>query len=76
MAGNDHQDSIKIATGIANNNNLPDHLRTLLRLANSKIYLFFIIYILKFNLCTQMDLNHRPPPYKGGALTAELWVLC
>gem|GEM_PF-2394018 len=19
-----------------------------------------------------MDLNHRPPPYKGGALTAEL----
>ncbi len=24
--------------------------------------------------CAQMDLNHRPLPYKGSALTAELWA--
>ena len=26
------------------------------------------------SLCAQMDLNHRPLPYKGSALTAELWA--
>ncbi len=25
-------------------------------------------------LCAQMDLNHRPPVYKTGALTTELWA--
>ncbi len=27
------------------------------------------------NWCARMDLNRRPPPYKGGALTAELRAL-
>ncbi len=26
------------------------------------------------SLCAQMDLNHRPLPYKGSALTTELWA--
>ncbi len=28
---------------------------------------------LRSSWCSQMDLNHRPPRYKRGALTTELW---